>query len=182
MWVISAIADGSSVWKNGTLLTRSQVWMKLRRRLSAAKPVAKIPVHKPKVAIPQIMTKAPSRWPRGVRGTSSPYPVVVSVTTAHHNACGNEPNAAGCSSRSSTCMAAEERNSTIRNSAKTLASGLASSTNTRASWAKPGEFCASLRTHSDASSQAVGCATPQASAIGTGKIAIRSTIPEAESR
>ena len=56
MWVISVIEVGSSVWKNGTLLTKSQVSMKLRRRLSAAKPVARMPVHNPKVAMPQIIT------------------------------------------------------------------------------------------------------------------------------
>ena len=72
MWVISVIADGSSDWKNGTLLTRSQVWMKLRRRVSAAKPVARMPVDKPKLTMPQIMTTPPSRCPNCVIGTSSP--------------------------------------------------------------------------------------------------------------
>jgi hypothetical protein len=81
-----------------------------------------------------------------------------------------------------TNMAEEARNSTIRNSARTLASGFASSINTRASWAKPGEFCASLRIHNDAKSQAVGPGKPQASAIGAGNSATRSTIPDGEKR
>jgi hypothetical protein len=59
--------------------------------------------------------------------------VVVSVTTAHHNAAGSVPKDAGWPSRSMMCMAAEARNSTIKNSAKTLARGFASSTKTRPS-------------------------------------------------
>ena len=72
IWVTSVIALGSSVWKNGTLLTMSQVWMKLLRRLSAAKPLARMPVHNPKVAIPHTMTSAPRNRPSTVCGTSSP--------------------------------------------------------------------------------------------------------------
>ena len=40
--------------------------------------------------------------PSGVIGTTSPYPTVVSVTTAHHKVAGRLPNAAGCTPRSST--------------------------------------------------------------------------------
>ena len=41
----------------------------MRRRLSAAKPVARMPVHNPKVAMPQIITNAPIKRPRPVCGT-----------------------------------------------------------------------------------------------------------------
>ena len=122
----------------------------------------------------------PSTRPRSVIGTLSPYPVVVSVTTAHHKACGNELKAVGWACRSIRNMAADERNSTIKNSANTLASALASTTKTRCSWAKPGESCASLSTHNDANSHAVAGGTPHNSAIGTAMTAIRSMNPETE--
>src|SRR5580700_1365792 len=180
MWVISVIDDGSSDWKNGTLLTRSQVWMKLRRRVSAAKPVARMPVDRPKLTMPKTMATPPTRCPSCVIGTLSPYPVVVSVTTAHHSASGSELKAHGCTRRSMTYMAAEDRNSTIRNSANTLAKGLASSTKTRLSWAKPGESWASLSTQNDAKSHALGPLTPSSSANGTATTLMRSTKNEKE--
>ena len=68
----------------------------------------------------------------------------------------------------------------IRNSANTLASGLASSTNTRAICAKAGEFCASLSTHSEAKIHATGGLAPLRSAIGTATTPIRSTNPDGE--
>ena len=77
-------------------------------------------------------------------------------------------------------MVAEARKSTIRNSASTLASGLASSTNTRPSWANPGESCPSLSTHNAASSQVVCGSAPQSNAIGTGNMPSRSTSPDGE--
>ena len=58
MCVTSAIAAGPSAAKNGTLLTDSQVFRKLSRRVSAAKPVARIPVHSPNTPSPQIITNA----------------------------------------------------------------------------------------------------------------------------
>ena len=79
-----------------------------------------------------------------------------------------------------TCMAAEARNSTIRNSASTLASGFASSTNTRPSWAKPGEFCPSLSTHKAANNQAVCGSSTANNAIGTGAMPKTSTNPDSE--
>src|SRR5947209_8501497 len=70
--VTSAIAAGPSAAKNGTLLTDSQVFRKLSRRVSAAKPVARIPVHSPNTPRPQIITKAATRRASGVIGTTSP--------------------------------------------------------------------------------------------------------------
>jgi hypothetical protein len=68
----SAIADGPRVAKNGTLLTDSQVLRKLSRRVSAANPVARIPVHSPNTPRPQIITTAATIRPSGVIGTASP--------------------------------------------------------------------------------------------------------------
>ena len=70
--VTSAIAAGPSAAKNGTLLTDSQVLRKLSRRVSAAKPVARIPVQRPNTPRPQIITKAATSRPSGVIGTTSP--------------------------------------------------------------------------------------------------------------
>src|SRR5581483_8069729 len=72
MLVTSAIADGPSVAKNGTLLTDSQVLRKLSRRVSAANPVARIPVHRPNTPSPEIITSAAKKRPIGVIGTTSP--------------------------------------------------------------------------------------------------------------
>src|SRR5205809_235161 len=77
MWVTSAIAAGPRAAKNGTLLTDSQVFRKLSRRVSAANPVARIPVQSPNTPRPQIITKAATTRPSGVIGTTSPYPTVV---------------------------------------------------------------------------------------------------------
>src|SRR6266481_1657724 len=70
--VTSAIAAGPSAAKNGTLLTDSQVFRKLSRRVSAANPVAKIPVQSPNTPRPEIMTSAETTRPSGVIGTTSP--------------------------------------------------------------------------------------------------------------
>src|ERR1700722_18243695 len=70
--VTSAIAAGPSEAKNGTLLTDSQVRKKLSRRVSAAKPVERIPVPRPNTPRPQIMTPAAMMRPSGVIGTTSP--------------------------------------------------------------------------------------------------------------
>ena len=59
----------------------------------------------------------------------------------------------------------------------TLASARASSAITRPSMASPGTKVASLRTHSDANSQAVLAGTPESSAIGTGTTAAMSMMP-----
>src|SRR5204862_6380217 len=93
--VTSAIAAGPSAAKNGTLVTDSQVLRKLSRRVSAAKPVARIPVQSPNTPRPQIITNAATSRASGVIGTTSPYPVVVRVATAHHNVAGILPNPAG---------------------------------------------------------------------------------------
>ena len=95
-----AIAAGPRAAKNGTLLTDSQVLRKLSRRVSAANPVARIPVQSPNTPRPQIITTAATSRPSGVIGTTSPYPVVVSVATAHHNVAGTLPKATGWTSRS----------------------------------------------------------------------------------
>ena len=72
MWVTSAMAEGPSAAKNGTLLTESQVLRKLSRRVSAAKPVARMPVQSPNTPRPQIITSAATMRPSGVTGTTSP--------------------------------------------------------------------------------------------------------------
>ncbi len=95
MCVTSAIAEGPRAAKNGTLLTDSQVLRKLSRRVSAAKPVARIPVQSPNTPRPQIMTSAATSRPSGVIGTTSPYPTVVKVAIAHHKAAGTLPKVAG---------------------------------------------------------------------------------------
>ena len=46
------------------------------------------------------MTTAAIMRPSGVTGTTSPYPVVVMVTTAHQSAEGTLPKIAGWASRS----------------------------------------------------------------------------------
>ena len=138
MCVTSAIAAGPSAAKNGTLLTDSQVLRKLSRRVSAAKPVARIPAHSPNTPMPQIITNAATSRPSGVIGTTSPYPVVVRVATAHHNAAGTLPKPAGWASRSRKYMATEARNSTIRKITSTLKSGPDSCTRTLRNCRNPG--------------------------------------------
>src|SRR3954470_5520779 len=166
-WVTSAIAAGPSEAKNGTLLTESHVLRKLSRRVSVAKPVARIPVQSPNTPRPHIITIAATTRPSGVTGTTSPYPTVVSVTTAHHNVAGRLPNTAGCTLRSSTWTATEANSRTIRNSTSTLSSGPDSSTSTRRSRRNPGIPGTSLSSQNTPSSQADRTSTPQATALGT---------------
>src|SRR6202011_1563369 len=167
MWVTSAIAAGPSVAKNGTLLTDPQVFRKLSRRVSAAKPVARIPVQSPNTPRPEIITSAATMRPSGVIGTASPYPVVVSVTTAHHNAAGTLPNVPGCTSRSRKYSATEARNTTIRKITSTLSSGADSSTSTRRNCRSPGMPGTTLSTQRMLSSHAVLGSAPPSMASGT---------------
>src|ERR1700693_1833189 len=95
MPVTSAIAAGPRAAKNGTLLTDSQVLRKLSRRVSAAKPVARIPAQSPNTPRPQIMTTAATSRPSVVTGTTSTYPVVVRVATGDHREAGTLLSQAG---------------------------------------------------------------------------------------
>src|SRR5260221_13297181 len=65
MWVTSAIAEGPSAAKKGTLVTDSQVFRKLSRRVSAANPLARKTVQGPKKPRPPNITKAPPPPPGG---------------------------------------------------------------------------------------------------------------------
>ena len=181
MWVTSAIAAGPSAAKNGTLLTDSQVFRKLSRRVSAAKPVARIPVQSPNTPRPQIITMAATSRPSGVTGTTSPYPTVVRVTTAHHKAAGTLPKVAGCTSRSRKYTATEARNSTIRKITSTLSSGPDSCTSTRRNCRNPGMPGTTFSSQSTPSSHAVLGSTPQTMASGTAMAATASTSPRPES-
>ncbi len=64
MRVSAMMAGGSRLRRNGTRVTRSQLRMKSRRRCSAAKPLARMPVHMPNTPRPQIMTMPAIRRPR----------------------------------------------------------------------------------------------------------------------
>ena len=145
--------------KNGTLLTVSQVLMKLARRVSAAKPVARIPVHRPNTPSAEIITSDASNRPPGVIGTrrhSRPSSWSRRPTTAPRGRC---RTARGCTSRSSTWIAAEAMNTRIRNRRNTLASGPASLAKMRRSCRKPPISGTGFSVHSTASSQALrGCA------------------------
>ena len=113
-----------------------------------------MPVHSPNTPRPQIITSAATMRPSGVTGTTSPYPAVVRVTTAHHNAAGTLPKVAGWTSRSRKCSATEARNSTIRKITSTLSSGPDSTTSTRRNCRNPGMPGTSLSTQNTPSSQA----------------------------
>src|SRR3954469_16576276 len=176
-WVTSAIAAGPSEAKNGTLLTESQVFRKLSRRVSVAKPVARMQVPGPNTAGPLIITIAATIRPSGVTGTTSPYPTVVSVTTAHHSVAGRLPNTVGCTLRSSTWTATDANSRTIRNSTSTLNSDPDSSTSTRRSRRNPGIPGTSLSSQNTPSSHADLTSAPQAMAIGTAMAAPASTSP-----
>src|SRR5882757_6729435 len=175
--VTSAIAAGPSVAKNGTLLTVSQVFRKLSRRVSAANPVAKIPVQSPNTPRPEIMTRAETMRPSGVIGTTSPYPVVVIVTTAHHSAAGTLPKVAGWTSRSRKYSATEARNTTIRKITSTLSSGPDSTTSTRRSWRNPGIPGTSFSTQATPNSHADLGFAPAMRASGMATAATPSTSP-----
>src|SRR6202035_4454753 len=175
--VTSAIAAGPSAAKNGTLLTDSQVLRKLSRRGSAANPVARMPVHSPNTPSPQIITTAATTRPSGVIGTTSPYPVVVSVATAHHSAAATLPKPAGCTSRSRKYNTTEARNSTIRKITSTLRSGPDSSTSTRRNCRRPGIPGTTLSIHNTLSSHAVFELMPSIMASGTASAPAASTSP-----
>src|SRR6266446_1973362 len=177
IWVTSAIAAGPSAAKNGTLLTDSQVFRKLSRRVSAAKPVARIPVHSPNTPRPQIITSAATSLPSGVIGTTSPYPTVVRVAIAHHKAAGTLPKVAGWTSRSREYTDTEARNNTIRKITSTLNSGPDSSTSTRRNCRKPGIPGTTLNIQKMPSSQAVFALTPRIMATGTPRAPAASTRP-----
>ncbi len=116
--------------------------------------MARIPVQSPNTPSPQIITKAATSRPSGVIGTTSPYPIVVRVTTAHHKAAGTLPKVAGWTSRSRKYSATEARNSTIRKITSTLNSGPDSSTSTRRNCRSPGTPGTTLSIQSTPSSHA----------------------------
>ncbi len=115
--------------------------------------------------------------PSTVTGTTSPYPTVVSVTTAHHMVAGTLPNVTGCTSRSRKWTATEARNSTIRKITSTLDSGPDSCTSTRRNWRSPGMPGTTLSTHNTLSSHAVLGSTPQIMARGIAITPAASTSP-----
>src|SRR3954452_25598238 len=162
MWVTSAMAAGPSEAKNGTRLTSSQVFKKLSRRVSAAKPVARIPVQSPNTPRPQIITSAATTRPSAVAGTTSPYPTVVRVTTAHHSVDGRLPNIAGCTLRSSAYSATDANTSNIRNSTSTLSSDPDSSTSTLRRRRSPDTSGTSLNSQTTPNSHADLVSTPPA--------------------
>src|SRR5436309_1002268 len=181
MWVTSAIAEGPRAAKNGTLVTESQVLRKLSRRVSVAKPVARIPVHSPNTPRPQIITSAATSRPSGVTGTTSPYPTVVSVTTAHHSVDGRLPNTAGCTLRSSAYSATDANTSNIKNSTSTLSSDPDSSTSTLRRRRSPETSGTSLNSQTTPNSHADLTSAPPAMASGTASTATASTSPGPES-
>src|SRR5712672_2379544 len=180
MCVTSAIAAGPSAAKNGTLLTDSQVFRKLSRRVSAAKPVARIPVQSPNTPRPQIITTAATSRPSGVIGTTSPYPTVVKVAIAHHKAAGTLPKLAGWASRSRKYTVTEARNSTIRKITSTLNSGPDSCTSTRRNCRNPGIPGTALNIQNMPSSHAVLGFAPRTRASGTARAPTASTSPRPE--
>ena len=182
MWVTSAMAEGPSVAKNGTLLTDSQVLRKLSRRVCVANPVARIPVQSPNTPSPQIITKAAISRPSGVIGTTSPYPTVVKVTTAHHKAAGTLPKATGWTSRSRKYIATEARNSTIRKITSTLNSGPDSTTRTRRNCRNPGTPGTTLSIQKMPNSHADLGLPPTTSAMGMAAAATASTNPRPDAR
>jgi len=154
---------------------------KLSRRVSAAKPVARIPVQSPNTPRPQIITKAATSRPNGVIGTTSPYPVVVRVATAHHNAAGTLPKATGWESRSRKYTATEARNSTIRKITSTLKSGPDSSISTRRNCRNPGIPGTTLNIQNMPNSHADFGLAPRTRASGMAAAATASTSPRPES-
>ena len=115
--------------------------------------------------------------PSGVIGTTSPYPVVVIVTTAHHSAAGTLPKVAGWTSRSSKYSATEARNTTIRKITSTLKSGPDSTTSTRRNWRNPGIPGTSFSTQTTPNSQADLGLEPKTRASGMAAAAAVSTRP-----
>ena len=123
------------------------------------------------------MTSAETTRPSGVTGTTSPYPTVVIVTTAHHRAAGTLPKVAGWASRSREYSATEARNTTIRKITSTLSSGPDSTTSTRRNWRNPGIPGTSFSTQNTPNSQAdLGFAT-NTRASGMATAAAASTRP-----
>ncbi len=181
MCVTSAIAAGPSAAKNGTLLTDSQVLRKLSRRVSAAKPVARIPVQSPNTPRPQIITTAATTRPSGVIGTTSPYPTVVKVAIAHHKAAGTLPKVAGWTSRSRKYTDTAARNSTIRKITSTLNSGPDSCTSTRRNCRNPGIPGTTLSIQKMPSSHADLGFVPRMRASGIAAAAAASTRPRPDS-
>src|SRR5229473_800827 len=181
MCVTSAIAAGPSAAKNGTLLTDSQVFRKLSRRVSAAKPVARIPVQSPNTPSPQIITNAATTRPSGVIGTTSPYPTVVKVAIAHHKAAGTLPKVAGWTSRSRKYTDTAARNSTIRKITSTLNSGPDSCTSTLRNCRNPGIPGTTLSIQKMPSSHADLGFVPRMRASGIAAAAAASTRPRPDS-
>ena len=123
------------------------------------------------------MTTAATSRPTGVIGTTSPYPVVVRVATAHHKAAGTLLKPAGWTSRSRKYSATEARNNTIRKITSTLNSGPDSSASTRRSCRKPGIPGTTLSTQNTPNSHADLGFTPSIMASGTAIAATASTRP-----
>jgi len=73
MWVTSAMAEGPSAAKNGTLVTESRSSGSCRGGLGG-KPGGEMPVQSPNTPRPQIITSAAIMRPSTVMGTMSPYP------------------------------------------------------------------------------------------------------------
>src|SRR3954454_24397487 len=175
--VTSAIAAGPRAAKNGTLLTDSQVFRKLSRRGLGGEAGARVTVQSPNTPRPQIITRAATTLPNPVLGTTSPYPTVVKVTTAHHNAAGTLPKVAGCTSRSRKYSATEARNSTTRKMTSTLRSGPDSTTRTRRNGRSPGTPGTIFSTQNTPSSHADFGSTPSTIASASPTAAAASTTP-----
>lgn len=71
-----------------------------------AKAVAKMPTGNAIMSSPAKMVRLAKKRPRAVTGIMSPYPIVPSVTIAHHSASGIVPKRSGCAVRSARCMRA----------------------------------------------------------------------------
>ena len=107
--------------------------------------------------------------PSSVWGTASPYPVVVNVSTAHHNESGMVLKLLCCNLPSTRYMAMAANSKIMIKRTSTVLKGLASRERTRPSLMKSGESVASGKSHNEAKSHAVSDGICNASAIGTGK-------------
>jgi len=98
--MMSAIAAASSPANSGTRATIPQVTTKSRRWICSEKALATMPTGSAIMTSPHRIVIAATSLPSSVIGTTSPYPMVPSVTIDHHMASGIVPNLSGCASRS----------------------------------------------------------------------------------
>lgn len=77
---------------------------KLYFEMTSEKDLAMMAMGSASITSPPTMVTAPIMRTTAVTGTTSPYPTVVSVATAHHMASGMEPSLSGWTVRSTRYM------------------------------------------------------------------------------